>query len=310
MGPKEERLEIDDLLDSLVVNLETRGAKAIASVKSHLKPVREHLGMLRAVDLTATRVERFVHERLRDGKAPATTNREVGALKQALNLARKQGRLSRVPYIPMLREDNARQGFFERAESEAVVANLPGPIDDIARFAYLCGWRKGEILGLRWSAVDRSGGEIRLQTSKNGRGRVLPTDGEIADLIERRWKLREYVTPDGTSRLAEHVFHRQGRPIVDFRKAWKAACVAANVPGRLFHDFRRTAARDMVRSGTPEAVAMAITGHRTRSMFERYNITSAADMRAALRRADDYRETMPTKGNVASLKPRDEAQGS
>ena len=165
VGPKEERLEIDDLLDSLVVNLETRGAKAIASVKSHLKPVREHLGMLRAVDLTATRVERFVHERLRDGKAPATTNREVGALKQALNLARKQGRLSRVPYIPMLREDNARQGFFERAESEAVVANLPGPIDDIARFAYLCGWRKGEILGLRWSAVDRSGGEIRLQAA-------------------------------------------------------------------------------------------------------------------------------------------------
>ena len=68
---------------------------------------------------------RYAAERLASDRAAATINREVGALKQALNLARKQGRLSRVPYIALLREDNVRQGFFEKAAFERVVAQLP-----------------------------------------------------------------------------------------------------------------------------------------------------------------------------------------
>jgi integrase len=124
-------------------------------------------------------------------KAAATINREI--LKQALNLARKHGRLSRVPYFPMMREDNARQGFFEHADFERVVAQLPEPINDIARFGYLCGWRRGEIMPLRWNAVDRVAREVRLRrlrTSKNGQGRVLPLEGELWDLTERRWTAR------------------------------------------------------------------------------------------------------------------------
>ena len=139
-------------------------------------------------------------ERLKARKARATVNRETGALKQALNLARKQARLTRVPYIPMLREDNARQGFFEHADFEAVVAKLPEPIDDIARFAYLTGWRRGEIVPLRWDAVDRAAHEVRLRTSKNGEGRVLPLDGELWDLMERRWAGRTIGREDGQRR--------------------------------------------------------------------------------------------------------------
>lgn len=86
----------------------------------------------------------------------------------------------------MLREDNARQGFVEHADFEALVSHLPDPINEIARFAYLTGWRKGEILPLRWDAVDRQAREVRLRTSKNGQGRVLPLDGELLDPIERR----------------------------------------------------------------------------------------------------------------------------
>jgi integrase len=132
-------------------------------------------------------------------------------------LARKQGRLARAPYIPMLREDNARQGFFEHADFLNVVSCLPEPINDIARFGYFCGWRKGEILSLRWEAVDRDAREVRLRTSKNGEGRLLPLAGELWDVIERRWAARRIEMKDGTMKLAEFVFHRSSVPIVDFR---------------------------------------------------------------------------------------------
>lgn len=116
VGPQEERVELAALLDALETHLETKGARAMASLKSHLKPVRAALGSVRAVDLRPADVERYIADRLEAEKAPATVNREVGALKQAFRLARKQERLTRVPHFPMLHEDNARQGFFEPPE--------------------------------------------------------------------------------------------------------------------------------------------------------------------------------------------------
>lgn len=302
VGPQQERVAVEELLDSLILHLRTKGSRAVGTFVSHLKPLRGFFTLTRAGDLTTAKVKRYVQERLAAGKAPATVNREVGALRQALNLARKEERLMRVPYLPMLREDNARQGFFERADFEAVAANLPEPIRDIARFAYLSGWRKGEILPLTWDAVDRTAREARLRTSKNGHGRMLPLDGELWDLIERRWAAREYQTPDGVTHVSGYVFHNAGRPVVDFRKAWESACKAAKLPGRLFHDLRRTAARNMVRAGVPQSVAMAITGHRTLSMFTRYNITSAEDMREAIRRTEEFRAAQPIARNLVPFR--------
>jgi hypothetical protein len=76
------------------------------------------------------------------------------------------------------------------------------------------------------------------------------------------------------------------RAIVSFGKAWKVACVAAGCPGRIPHDMRRTAIRNFVRTGTSENVAMKMSGHKTRSVFDRYNVTSPADLREAARRLD------------------------
>lgn len=302
VGPQEERLTVDDLLNSLLLHLELKGAKAVRSVVSHMKPVREFFALTRAVDVKTERLDEFARERLGAGKARATVNKELGALRQAFNLGRKQGRLSTVPYVSLLKEDNARQGFFERGDFEAVVAYLPEPVNDIARFAYWSGWRRGEILGLTWDMVDRSAREIRLRTSKNGSGRVLPLAiGELWDIVERRWAAREISMEDGTVKLAQHLFHHGGRRFTEFKKSWATASNKAGVSGKLFHDLRRTAVRNMVRAGVPQSVAMSISGHKTTSMFYRYNITSDEDRRDALRRLESHQRSLPLTRSVVQM---------
>ncbi len=298
VGTSEEKVTVSELLDDLVVHLRTKGAKAVGSLISHLKPIREVFGLDRAVDVTTAKVERYQQERLAAGKARATLNRETGALRQAFNLAakRKPPKISRhvVPYIPMLTEDNAREGFVEPATFARIVSSLPALVADIARFAYGSGWRRGEILPLRWEAVDRQAREVRLRTSKSGSPRTLPLTGLLWDLIERRWKARQFEKEDKTTGLSEYVFHAgDGRAVVDFKRSWATACEAAGSPGLLFHDLRRSAVRDMIRAGVPQSVAMRISGHKTTAVFIRYDITSEDDKRAALERTQEHREARP-----------------
>ena len=297
--PGEDKLTVDDLLDSYVAALKLKLAKSLASIEAHLKPVRSFFSLDRAVDVGTDQIRRFIESRRAEEKADATVNRSLQAMRAAYRLAWKEERISRVPHFPMLNEsNNVRQGFFEGDELRAVIANLPDPINDVTLFAYLTGWRKGEVLSLKWALVDRTEKEVRLQTSKNGRPRILPLDGELWQLVEKRWKARNYETPDGVTHVSEYAFHTQGQLVVDFRKQWAKACKAAKVPGMLFHDLRRTAARDMSRSNVSESVAMEITGHKTTSMFRRYNITTTKDMREALKKTQRHRATMKTKRNV------------
>lgn len=315
-GPEKERVTVGEVLDALLRDYETREIKSLRQVRVHVKPLRAHFGGWRAVAVTPDRVREYVATRQATGKAAATINRETEILGRAFRLAVDDGRLAFAPKMPALREDNARKGFFEKADFDALAPRLPDPLDDAARFGYMTGWREGEILGLRWEWIDRAAQEIRLPDSKNGEGRTLFLDEESWQLIERRWSAREYETPAGPA-LSAYVFHRKGRPISPSQllRAWRRASIAANLgryvkdargrlryEGKLFHDLRRTAVRDMIRAGVAQSVAMKISGHKTVSMFSRYNITSGEDVREALTRRRAYVEARAETRNVVPMR--------
>lgn len=199
------------------------------------------------------------------------------------NLGIQAEKIVKKPYIPKLEEDNARQGFFERWEFDAVLARLPENLRPPLTFAYYTGWRvTSEILPLTWDRVDLEAGTVRLYrgTTKNKEGRVIHLPQVLLDILEAQWQehLSQYSD-------CPWVFHRDGQQIKYFRRPWVKACTEAKVE-RIPHDFRRTAVRNLVRAGVPERVAMMITGHKTRSVFDRYNIVSASDLQEAARRID------------------------
>jgi integrase len=193
---------------------------------------------------------------------------------------------------------------------------------DYAQFAYLTGWRAGSISELRWDAVDLDEGEINLpgEFVKNGEPLKMPVEGELAELFARRKAARRVKTATSAG-SSEFVFHRNGEQITQamYQRPWIRACLKAGqgrmvcqkcgeesthwyhcgkttkYNGKLLHDFRRTAARDLIRSGTPQSVAMAVRGHKTNSMFTRYNITDTGDIRKALQSMRAYRNEREQK---------------
>lgn len=159
------------------------------------------------------------------------------------------------------------------------------------------GWRLSEITGLTWGQVDMKEGIVRLEVgeTKNDEGRIVFMDDETKEMFLRRWRSRKrplpwvFLNADGTDRLKR------------FYKVWKTACARAGLSGRLFHDLRRTAVRNMVRAAIPERVAMKISGHKTRSVFDRYNIVSEADLRRAARQLQEHLEAQKVAPKVTSL---------
>ncbi len=172
---------------------------------------------------------------------------------------------------------------------------LPSYLQGFVTFAYKTGWRESEISNLAWSQIDLDQGIVRLEAgeTKNDEGRTVYLDEELRDVFTRQWEARKK-----GQKLIPYVFpNKDGKGrIVDFRKAWDKACQDAGIGKRLFHDFRRTAVRNMVRAGIPERVAMMVSGHKTRSVFERYNIVSDTDLREAAQRQEAYlKSQMVTK---------------
>jgi len=282
IGPAEERVTFKDLAEDFLRDYTLRGLRSKVHAKIRVAHLRAFFGMDRAIDITTARIRVYIEARLEDKAAPSTGNRELGALSRMFTLAVQGVRLSTKPHIPRLEEPSPRQGYFEHSEYLAIRDHLEPTYQDILDFGYHSGWRRGEIIGLKWGDVDRSASIIRLrpELSKNKDSRVLALSSSLREVIERRFQARQL--------NCLFVFHRNARPISDWRCAWKSACMAAGPPGKLFHDLRRSVVRNLTRAGVPEGVAMAVTGHKTRSVFDRYNIVSEDDLKRATDRLAEY----------------------
>ncbi len=181
ISPQIGRLLFDDAAKDLITEYTINRRRSLDSIRRRID-----LGLTpwfrgrRMVQISTADVRAYVEDRQKAGKANATINRELAALKRMFKLAIQAGKLLAAPHIPMLREDNARQGFFEREQFEAVRRHLPSAVRPVLTFGYLTGWRiKSEVLPLQWHQVDLEAGIVRLDvgTTKNREGRNVSVLG-------------------------------------------------------------------------------------------------------------------------------------
>ena len=211
VGPQQERMKVSSLLETLEDDYKLR-RKDSPQFRSHLKHIREYFGAWRAVEISPEAVDKYISGRQQVGSAPSTINRGTQLLAQAFKLAVDRRHLSTAPQIRHLSEKgNARQGYFADADFHALKDRLPEYLRDFVQFAYLTGWRKGEIASLRWSDVEGDVVRLRGENAKNGEGRSVPLSDDLADLMERRKAQRQVETKSGVL-LSAFVFHHQWRP--------------------------------------------------------------------------------------------------
>lgn len=292
VGPAAERVTIDELFEGLFTDYHVNGKHSLKWVKitvnKHVLPV---FTGRRSHEVMTADVQTYTEKRQNEGASNAEINRELALLKRAYNIALRAERITKKPYIPLLAENNVRQGFFEPWQFEAVLPRLPAYLCPPITFAYYTGWRiASEILRLTWDQVDLEAGTVRLEAdmTKNKEARPIYVPRILLDVLERQWQ--EHLERYPACSL---VFHHDGRRIVNYSPAWHKACRETGLVRKIPHDFRRTAVRNLVRAGVPERVAMQICGHKTRAVFERYNIVSDGDLREAARRLEE-RMTPPT----------------
>jgi integrase len=297
-GIAAERTTLDELFDLVVADYRENGKRSIDDVLSRLKlHLRPRLGKLRAADFGSAEVRRYKAARKNEKAESATINRELSILKRAFSLGTRHDPPLVVhnPPVEKIPEDNVRTGFLEKADYDRLLTELPTYLKLALMIAYHTGCRLAEVMSLRWADVNLERGEItvRAENAKNKKHRTLPIYGDMKDALVRQNAERDEVYPK-----LEWVFHDGGgKRLFTFYKAWKSACERAGLDGRLFHDLRRSAVRNMVRAGIPEKVAMAISGHRTRHVFDRYNIVTDKDLAAA---ADQMARYLASEGGQAN----------
>jgi integrase len=297
LGIVADQATIGDLIDLVIEDYKFRKLRSVSVVEWRANAHLEHLRKLPAMRFNASEVKRYVAGRRAEGAGDATINRELAIIRRGFTLG-KQGDpplVASVPYIPKLEEDNVRQGFLEPEQYERLLEELPPRLKALFVCAYHVGTRKGELRKLQWSQVDFESALINLtaRQTKGKTARLLPVYGAM-----ERW-LRKQL--EGRPPECPWVFYHHGKPVGAQLRGWREACDRAELPGLLFHDLRRSAVRNMKRAGVQDKVAMQISGHKTRAVFDRYNIIDEGDLGDAAKKLNEYLE-LRKKQQAAKLR--------
>ena len=233
--------------------------------------------------LTTDAARDFARERLEEGLSNDTVNGSLRLLRRMLNIAYEDKKIQFVPKIRLLKSSAARKGFLAKQQFDVLISFIPANLKPIVTFLYYCGVRLGEAKQIEWSQIDLKAALVRLEEdqTKNSEARTIP----LPDVLVKMLKGIE--PKDGT------VFDT-----TNFRKAWQKACSAAGLgkleevegrpdpryTGLIIHDLRRSAIKNLMKVGVNEKVAMKISGHKTRAVFDRYHIVDSEDVVDAMRR--------------------------
>lgn len=307
-----DKVRFNELAEDFLTDYRINDKKTLPDAKRHVRNLEATFDDVRVTEITTAKIKDYMNKRMEEGLSNASINRELSALKRMFHLASlcTPPKVGQIPHIPMLKESNTRKGFFEHEEFLALRDALPFYLKPVVTFAYHTGWRLGEILNLTWNKVDMKQGIIRLDPgeTKNEEARTIYLEDELMREIRTLHSKRNLGCP--------YVFYHNGKPIKRFTRSWKTACIRASlceslkdgngnvikVPTKIFHDFRRTGIRNLIRAGVPERVAMKISGHKTRSVFDRYNIVSDEDLREAARKQQAYIDSQVDSDSLVTVR--------
>jgi integrase len=298
-------LKYEDLRELILRDYRTKGRKSLRSLEqSRLYNLDKGFAGVPIEKITTVAVDRYEEKRL-EVAARATVNLELCALKRMFKLAAAKKLIGHGagPTIAISDPDNARQGFVEPPEFALLTAALPAHLAPLIEWLYATSWRVGEARALTWSDIDFAEGLATIDAGrvKNKEGKMYPfAVNVLAAAAIAKAKAMQHPRTD-------RVFHTtDGRPIKTFRKAWATACeaaaekilkkdpnataIAAKLEKLIVHDLRRSAIRNAILSGVSEQTAMKISGHRTASIFRRYNVESPDRVREAAARAGNFVE--------------------
>jgi integrase len=270
----------------------TDQARSIYKIRQHCRRLKEVFGNMKADEIKPSMIEAYQQKRLSEityrgaPYRPASVNRELEVMRRIYNLAIREDMVIKNPCwkVTRLPERNARDRVLSQEEFERLIRELPRHAADIVTAAYYTGMRAGEIFGLTWDRVNMKEGYFNLtpKDTKTGEARYVYFNRPVREILERLRKVRQL--------SHRYVFTYKGNPVKSIKYSLDKALERAGIKNFTLHDLRHCYVSNARRAGIDRVVIMKLTGHKTLSMFTRYNTVDQADAKEAMRRLDSYFE--------------------